>query len=52
MCVPTLLRPQSSEVISTADTITITVKITEERGWARGGERNVSFEIPVKTTTM
>ena len=52
MCVLTLLRPQPSEGISTADNITITVKITEERGWALGGERNVSFEIPVKKTTM
>lgn len=52
MCVPTLLRPQPSEVISTADTITITLKITEEGGWALGGGRNVSFEIPVKKTTM
>lgn len=48
MCTPTLLRPQPSELVSTADTITITVKIREERGWALGGERIVSFEIPVK----
>lgn len=36
MCVPTLIRPQPSEVISTADTITITVKMSEERAWALG----------------
>lgn len=52
MCVLTLFRPQPSEVISTADTITITAKITEKRGWALGGEGNVSFEIPVKKITM
>ena len=52
MGILTLSRPQPSEVISTADIITITVKIAEERGWALGGERNISFEIPLKKTTM
>jgi len=52
MCIQTLFRPQLSEVISAADTITITVKVTEERGWALGGGRNASFEIPMKKTTM
>jgi len=52
MCVLTLFRPQPSEVISTADIITITVKIREEMGWILGGGRNVNFEIPVKRTTV
>lgn len=52
MCIQTLFRPQLSEVISAADTITITVKVTEERGWALGGGRNASFESPMKKTTM
>lgn len=52
MCVLTLFRLQPSEVVSTANTITITAKITEERGWALGGEGNASFEIPVKNITM